>query len=189
MQRTKVTTLLLVTVATTLIGWFVVVGLERRGTYLPHVPWIVDVALVALAAGVFWAGWAVRSYLKGRRPSLDPLRAARTLVLAKAAALTGSLLAGWYLAQVVAVLGDLAIEARRDRAIAVGSRRCAPWCSPSSGSSWRSSARSRPTTPTPRTADGRVPTARPIPRPVPRPDARSVFRPTRRPCPDGKMGT
>lgn len=120
MQRTKVTTLLLVTVATTLIGWFVVVGLERRGTYLPHVPWIVDVALVALAAGVFWAGWAVRSYLKGRRPSLDPLRAARTLVLAKAAALTGSLLAGWYLAQVVAVLGDLAIEARRDRAIAAG---------------------------------------------------------------------
>ncbi|MBD7951324.1 MULTISPECIES: DUF3180 domain-containing protein [Oerskovia] len=120
MQRTKVTTLLLVTVATTLIGWFVVVGLERRGTYLPHVPWIVDVALVALAAAVFWAGWAVRSYLKGRRPSLDPLRAARTLVLAKAAALTGSLLAGWYLAQVVAVLGDLAIEARRDRAIAAG---------------------------------------------------------------------
>ncbi|RXR26993.1 DUF3180 domain-containing protein [Oerskovia turbata] len=120
MQRTKVTTLLLVSVVTTLIGWLVVVGLERRGTYLPHVPWIVDVALVGLAAGVFWAGWAVRSYLKGRRPSLDALRAARTLVLAKAAALTGALLAGWYLAQVVAVLGDLAIEARRDRAIAAG---------------------------------------------------------------------
>jgi MFS family permease len=120
MQRTKVTTLLLVTVATTLIGWLVVMGLERRGVYLPHVPWIVDVALVGLAGGVFWAGWAVRSYLKGRRPSLDPLRAARTLVLAKAAALTGSLLAGWYLAQVVVMLGDLAIEARRDRAIAAG---------------------------------------------------------------------
>jgi hypothetical protein len=120
MQRTKVTTLLLVTVATTLLGWLVVVGLERRATYLPAVPWIVDVALVGLAAAVFRAGWAVRSYLKGRRPSLDPLRAARTLVLAKAAALTGSLLAGWYLAQVVAVLGDLAIEARRDRAIAAG---------------------------------------------------------------------
>jgi MFS family permease len=120
MQRTKVTSLLLVAVATTAIGWLVVVGLERRGVYLPHVPWIVDVALVGLAGGVFWAGWAVRSYLKGRRPSLDPLRAARTLVLAKAAALTGSLLAGWYLSQVVAVLGDLAIEARRDRAIAAG---------------------------------------------------------------------
>jgi len=120
MARTKVTTLLLVAVVTTLLGWLVVAGLERRGTYLPHVPWIVDVALVALAAGVLWAGWAVRSYLAGRRPSLDPLRAARTLVLAKAAALTGSLLAGWYLAQVLVVLGDLAIEARRDRAVAAG---------------------------------------------------------------------
>jgi hypothetical protein len=120
MQRTKVTTLALVTVVTTVVGWLVVVGLERRGTYLPHVPWIVDVALVGLAGAVFWAGWAVRAYLKGRRPSLDPLRAARTLVLAKAAALTGALLAGWYLAQVLAVLGDLAIEARRDKAIAAG---------------------------------------------------------------------
>ncbi|MBE7699190.1 DUF3180 domain-containing protein [Oerskovia sp. Sa1BUA8] len=120
MQRTKVTTLLLVTVVTTVVGWLVVVGLERRGTYLPRVPWIVDVALVGLAVAVFWAGWAVRSYLKGRRPSLDPLRAARTLVLAKAAALTGSLLAGWYLAQVVAVLGDLAIEPRREKAVAAG---------------------------------------------------------------------
>ena len=120
MQRTRVGSLVLVTVVTTLIGWLVVVGLERRGTYLPQVPWVVDVALVGLAGAVFWAGWAVRSYLKGRRPSLDPLRAARTLVLAKAAALTGSLLTGWYLAQVVAVLGDLAIEARRDKSIAAG---------------------------------------------------------------------
>lgn len=120
MQRTKATTLVLVGVVTTLLGWVVVVGLERRGVYLPHVPWIVDVALIGLAGAVFWAGWAVRSYLKGRRPSLDPLRAARTLILAKAAALTGALLAGWYLAQVLAVLGDLGIEAQRDRAIAAG---------------------------------------------------------------------
>ena len=120
MQKTKISTLLLVAGTTALVGWLLVVGLERRGTYLPHVPWIVDVALVGLAGAVYWAGWAVRSYLKGRRPSLDPLRAARTLVLAKAAALTGSLLAGWYLAQVLAVLGDLGIEARRDKAVAAG---------------------------------------------------------------------
>ncbi|MEK8227631.1 hypothetical protein NKG05_18200 [Oerskovia sp. M15] len=56
MQRTKVTTLVLVTVVTTLLGWLVVVGLERRGTYLPEVPWVVDVALVALAGAVLWAG-------------------------------------------------------------------------------------------------------------------------------------
>lgn len=120
MRRTSVRTLLLVAVVTAAVGWLVVRFVEGRGTYLPAVPWVVDVAIVALAAGVFWAGWAVRAYLKGRRPGLDPIRAARTFVLAKAAALTGALLAGWYGAQVLAALPDLAIEARRDRAVAAG---------------------------------------------------------------------
>ncbi|MCB7136868.1 DUF3180 domain-containing protein [Cellulosimicrobium marinum] len=120
MRRTSVGTLLLVAAVTTAVGWLVVRWLEGRGTYLPAVPWVVDVAIVALAGAVLWAGWTVRSYQKGKRPGLDPIRAARTFVLAKAAALTGALLAGWYGAQVLAVLGDLAIEARRDRAVAAG---------------------------------------------------------------------
>ncbi|WP_435737049.1 DUF3180 domain-containing protein [Cellulosimicrobium sp. PMB13] len=120
MRRTSVRTLLLVAVVTAVVGWLVVRFVEGRGTYLPAVPWVVDVAIVALAAGVFWAGWVVRAYQKGRRPGLDPIRAARTFVLAKAAALTGALLTGWYGAQVLAAVPDLAIEARRDRAVAAG---------------------------------------------------------------------
>ncbi|WP_265522491.1 DUF3180 domain-containing protein [Oerskovia flava] len=120
MRRTAVATLVRLLLITTLLSWVAVWSLERRGTYLPVVPWVVDVTLLALAGAILWAGWAVRSYQQGRRPSLDPLRAARTLVLAKAASLTGALLAGWYLAQVLVVLGDLAIDARRDRATAAG---------------------------------------------------------------------
>lgn len=120
MRRTSVRTLLLVAVATVVVGWFVVRLLQGRGTHLPAVPWVVDVAVVALAAAVFWAGWTVRAYQRGKRPALDAIRAARTFVLAKAAALTGALLAGWYGAQVLVALPDLSIEAQRDRAVAAG---------------------------------------------------------------------
>ena len=120
MRRTPVRTLIAVLVAVAVVGWLVLRALESRGVYLPVVPWLVDVAILALAGVVFWMGWAVRAYQKGKRPSLDGIRAARTLVLAKAAALTGVLLGGWYLAQVLVVLGDLAIEPRRDRAVAAG---------------------------------------------------------------------
>ncbi|MFC8924086.1 DUF3180 domain-containing protein [Cellulosimicrobium sp. NPDC057127] len=120
MRRTSVRTLLLVAVVTAVVGWLVVRAVEGTGTYLPPVPWVVDVAIGALAAAVLWAGWTVRAYQKGRRPGLDAIRAARTFVLAKAAALTGALLAGWYGAQVLVTLPDLAIEPRRDRAVAAG---------------------------------------------------------------------
>lgn len=118
MQRTSVIGLVAVFLAVSFVGWPVLRALEANGVYLPAVPWLVDVAIVALAAIVFWLGWTVRAYQKGDRPSLDGLRAARTLVLAKAAALTGALLGGWYFAQVLLVLPDLAIEARRDKALA-----------------------------------------------------------------------
>lgn len=120
MRRTPARSLIVVLVAVAVVGWLVLRALESRSVYLPTVPWLVDVAVLALAGAVFWQGWLVRSYQKGKRPSLDGLRAARTLVLAKAAALTGALLGGWYLAQVLVVLGDLTIEPRRDRAVAAG---------------------------------------------------------------------
>lgn len=120
MRRTPVRSLIAVLVAVAVVGWLVLRALESRAVYLPVVPWLVDVAILALAGAIFWLGWGVRAYQKGKRPNLDGIRAARTLVLAKAAALTGALLGGWYLAQVLVVLGDLAIEPRRDRAVAAG---------------------------------------------------------------------
>ena len=120
MRRTRVSVLLAITAATALVGWLVVRALEGRGVFLGPVTWVADAAIIMLAAVVGWSGLAVRSYLRGRRPSLSALRAARTLVLAKAAALTGAVLAGWYAAQVLAVLGDLAIESRRNLATSAG---------------------------------------------------------------------
>jgi len=120
MQRTRVRTLLLVAVVAAAVGWLVVRALGSRGIELPQVPWLMVAVLVLIAAVVLAMGWSVRQYLRGKHPTLDPLRAARTAVLAKASCYTGALLAGWYAAQVVDVLGDLGIEAQRDRALSAG---------------------------------------------------------------------
>ncbi|MFD6176634.1 MULTISPECIES: DUF3180 domain-containing protein [unclassified Isoptericola] len=118
MRRTSVRLLAAVFAVVAVGGAGLLRLLESRGVYLPTVAWVEDVAMLALAGGIFWAGWAVRAYQKGDRPGLDPLRAARTFVLAKAGALTGALLAGRYVASVLVVLGQLQVEARRDQAIA-----------------------------------------------------------------------
>jgi hypothetical protein len=76
--------------------------------------WISLIVLVFMACGVFFAGLPVRRFLRGQsKRSLNPMRAMRTLVLAQAAALTGGLVAGWYLAQVLVLLPDFDIESRR----------------------------------------------------------------------------
>ena len=120
MQRTRWRTLLLITVVTGILGWLLLRVLEGQGVSAPPVPWLATAVLVVISGIVFAMGWAVRQFLRGKRPNLDPIRAARTAVLAKASAYTGSLLAGWYAAQVLLVLGDLDIDARRERAVAAG---------------------------------------------------------------------
>ena len=68
MGRTKVTLLALVAVATLALTWGLLVLLERQGTHLGPVPWLMGPLLVVLAVIVLWLGLAVRSYQRGRRP-------------------------------------------------------------------------------------------------------------------------
>jgi len=85
-----------------------------QGLLLPQASWGALIVLVFMACGVFFAGLPVRRFLRGQaKKSLNPMRAMRTLVLAQAAALTGALVTGWYLAQVLVVLPDFDIESRR----------------------------------------------------------------------------
>jgi len=118
LRRTRWQTLASLTAAVTLGAWLVLRVLEGQGVTPPPVPWSVVLVCLVISAVVLRMGWAVRQFLRGKRPDLDPLRAARTAVLAKASCHTGSLLLGWYLAQVLLVLPDLDIEPRRDRAVA-----------------------------------------------------------------------
>jgi hypothetical protein len=90
--------------------------LEGSGNAVPPPGWAAVLLLVFMAVGVYFAGLPVRRLRSGRpSPKVGPLRAARTLVLAQAAALTGAALIGWYAAQVLLLVPDLDIESQRGR--------------------------------------------------------------------------
>jgi hypothetical protein len=92
-----------------------------RGHELPPASWGAVVVLVFMAGGVFFAGLPIRRFLRGQaKKPFNPLRAMRTLVLAQAAALTGALVAGWYLAQVIVVVPNLDIDSVRVVAVRLG---------------------------------------------------------------------
>lgn len=116
MQRTRVETLAIVAVLVAVGCWLALRALGSRGVFAPEVPWLVIAVEVLIATVVLTMGWAVRQYLRGKRPTLNPIRAARTAVLAKASCYTGAVLTGWYGGQVLVVLGDLAIASQRARA-------------------------------------------------------------------------
>lgn len=103
-----------------IVGWLAWNIVISRGGSPPLVPWTVTAVLGLLAGIVLWLGLAVRQYQRGKRPHLDPLRAARTAVLAKSSAYAGGLLAGWYGAQSLVLVLDLANEPLRTSALSAG---------------------------------------------------------------------
>lgn len=107
----RTTTLVLATLATTTVAWLV---LRSLGGNLPDPGWVGVGVMVLLGGGLLVAGWQVRRVRDGRSDgSVTALRAARTLVLAQAAALTGSVLVGWYTANVLALLPDADVPSQR----------------------------------------------------------------------------
>lgn len=120
MRRTPWTRLALVALATAAAALVLLRLVESRGGTVLPVPVLSAVVLTLLAAVVLVLGWQVRQVREGRRKGADPIVAARTVVLATAAAHTGALLTGWYAAHVLLVVGDLAIDARRDVAVSAG---------------------------------------------------------------------
>jgi hypothetical protein len=120
MHRTRWQTLLLIAAAGAAVTWIVLRAVAGRGGMLPSVPWLVAVVELLIAAVVFSMGWAVRQFLHGKRPTLDPIRAARTAVLAKASCYSGALLTGWYGGQVLALVSDLDVPGNGGRAAAAG---------------------------------------------------------------------
>ncbi|MBO1752982.1 DUF3180 domain-containing protein [Actinotalea sp. BY-33] len=120
MRRTPVRRLALVALAVTAVVHPVLRVVESRGGTLLPVPLLAVLVVLGIAGVVLRLGWSVRQYTRGEKPGLDPLLAARTVVLATASAYTGALLTGWYLAHALVPLGDLGIEARRDLALSAG---------------------------------------------------------------------
>ena len=120
-KEIRVTTLLLVGVVTGVVSFAMFTVITRSGSLVPRPALLSGVLLVVMGGLVLWLARPVRRYLKGQATKpLDPLRAARTVVLAQAAALTGAAAAGWYLGQVGVVLTDLSLDVNRGRLLPLG---------------------------------------------------------------------
>ena len=113
--------MLLLGVAITAVAYPALRIWDGRGHELPVASWGGVIVLAFMAFGVFFAGLPIRRFLRGRaKKPLNPLRAMRTLVLAQAAALTGALVAGWYLAQLLVLAPDLDVGSVRLLAVRLG---------------------------------------------------------------------
>ena len=112
----RATTLVFVALISTGLSWLLLRWVTAGGADMPPPGWVAIAVMLFLGAGLLVAGWQVRKVRDGRSDgSVSPLRAARTLVLAQAAALTGSVLVGWYLANVLALLPNADVQSQRDR--------------------------------------------------------------------------
>ena len=77
------------------VGWLLEVGLAAGGLAALFPPYSLAVTLVAIGLVVVLAGWPIRQTVHGKsQRRLDPFRAMRVLLLAKASTLAGALLGG-----------------------------------------------------------------------------------------------
>jgi hypothetical protein len=113
----RIVTALLTGLVSTGVFW---AGLDiwiDAGGGSPPLTWVAVFVVLALVLAEIAAGLPVRRWMRGKRDrALDPLVAARTAVLAKAAAYGGPLIVGWYLSQALLLLPDL-VGARQHRFI------------------------------------------------------------------------
>jgi hypothetical protein len=109
--------LLLVGLVVTAFSYLALRIWTAQGGPRPPAPLGALIVLVFMACGVFFAGLPVRRFLRGQsRKPLNPIRAMRTVVLAQASALTGAVVTGWYLAQILVLLPDTDIASVRSLA-------------------------------------------------------------------------
>ena len=95
-------------------------GVAEVRAGLGNTSWIEWLALFALAALILRLGLTVRAYLKGDKPDLDPIKAARTLAMAKAAEWTGAVLFGRYLAATLVVAQNWGYGIQRTLTVELG---------------------------------------------------------------------
>lgn len=117
----RIQTLFVVAAVTVVLGYGIGLVVTRDGSLLQRPAWPALALLVVMGALVLWIARPVRRHLRsGRRTSVEALRAARALVLAQAAALTGAAATGWYLGQLGVLVGDLSLVANQERLLSFG---------------------------------------------------------------------
>jgi hypothetical protein len=100
-----------------LAGWLVVVIANALDLVPPQIPWTAPVAVILIAAMVALMAYTTHQRIQVRQERMDPQRAVAFLVLGKASALAGALVAGGYLTFALMFLARVDADAPRDRVI------------------------------------------------------------------------
>ncbi len=121
MRPTRSGPLVAVAVAVAVLAWVSLRAWSSAGNELPALPWSAPGVMALMLVAVLVAGWPVQRWTRGARTRpLDPLVAARTVVLAKAAQYAGCLLTGWYAGQALSLLSTLDVIPRRAMLLRAG---------------------------------------------------------------------
>lgn len=100
-----------------LAGWLLVVIANAFDLIPPEVPWTAPIGLILVAALVGALAYATHQRIQVRHERMEPQRAVAFLVLGKASALAGALVAGGYFGFALMFLTRLDAAAPRDRVI------------------------------------------------------------------------
>jgi len=100
-----------------LAGWLVVAATNSFDLTAPQVPWTAPVGVFLIAALVGVIAYSTYQRIHVRRQRIEPQRAVAFLVLGKASALAGALVAGGYLTYALMFITRLDAAAPRDRVI------------------------------------------------------------------------
>jgi uncharacterized protein DUF3180 len=100
-----------------LAGWLVVAATNSFDLVAPQVPWTAPVGVFLIAGLVGVIAYSTHQRIHVRRQRIEPQRAVAFLVLGKASALAGALVAGGYLTYALMFITRLDAVAPRDRVI------------------------------------------------------------------------
>jgi ABC-type Fe3+-siderophore transport system permease subunit len=100
-----------------LAGWLLAVTTEALNVVPPSIPWSAPVGLLLVAALVGAIARSTHQQIQVRRERMEPSRAVAFLVLGKASALGGALVAGGYLGYALSFVGSFEADGPRERVI------------------------------------------------------------------------
>ena len=100
-----------------LAGWLLGVIANALDLTAPEVPWTAPIGLILVAALVGALAYSTYQRIQVRRERIEPSRAVAFLVMGKASALAGAVVAGGYFAYALLFVTRLDAAGPRDRVI------------------------------------------------------------------------
>ncbi|UYM07001.1 DUF3180 domain-containing protein [Solicola gregarius] len=120
LRRVSAVTLAIVAAIGLVVGRAIRPLFEQFDQSAPTVPWTASIALVFLAAVLGWLAYVTYQSVHKRRERIASDRAVRQLVLAKASAIVGALVAGGYSGFTLSFVDAMETDLGQERVVHAG---------------------------------------------------------------------